>query len=95
MNPVTSILDIIKWALHAAASYFDLKRETFYFDAEQKFLKEKDEIRKEIDHLRNQGNIDATDRADALFMSMQEKERSWERVSATYTRNRSRDPNPT
>lgn len=91
MNPLSSILDIIKYALKAIYAYLDLKKETFYFEAEKQYLKEKEELRNEIDSLRNKGTVVASDLADAKFMRLQEIDRSWKRVSAAYSRNKSGD----
>jgi hypothetical protein len=84
MNPVTSIIDIIKYALKALTAYLELRRETYFLEASAKHLEQKEITRNEITKLRNQGNTSATDRADLLMLSLQERERAWERVSTTY-----------
>jgi hypothetical protein len=91
MNPLASVLDIIKYALKATYAYLDLKKETFYFEAEKQYLKEKEELRNEINIARSKGTITDTDMADAKFLRMQEIDRSWQRVSAAYSRNKSGD----
>lgn len=91
MNPLTSIIDLFKYALKALGAYFELKKETAYFDSEKQFLKEKEELRDEITKLRNKGTTDATDRADRMFMQLQEIDGSWKRVSAAYSRTKSGD----
>lgn len=84
MNPVTSILDIIKYTLKALTAFLELRRETYFLEASNKHLEYKEDTRNEIKKLREQGTIAATDRADLLMRSLQERERAWERVSATY-----------
>lgn len=84
MNPVTSIIDLIKYTLKALTAYLELKRETYFLDAAAKHLEHKENTRNEIIKLRNQGTTVATDRADLVMLSLQERERAWERVSATY-----------
>lgn len=84
MNPVVSIIDLFKYALKALTAFLELKRETYFLEASAKHLEYKDNTRNEITKLRNQGTISATDRADILMLSLQERERAWERVSTTY-----------
>jgi hypothetical protein len=84
MNPVTSIIDLIKYALKALTAFLELRRETYFLEASAKHLEYKESIRNEINKLRNQGTSVATDRADLLMLSLQERERAWERASATY-----------
>lgn len=84
MNPVSSILDLVKYALKALTAFLDLRRETYFLEATVKHLEYKDKIRNEITQLRNQGNSNATDRADFLMRALQERDRAWERASATY-----------
>lgn len=84
MNPVTSIIDLIKYALKALTAFLELKRETYFLEASKSHLEYKENIRNEITKLRNQGTISATDRADLLMRTLQEREQAWERVSTTY-----------
>ena len=84
MNPVTSIIDLIKYALKALTAFLELRRETYFLEASARHLEYKENTRNEITKLRNQGTIAATDRADLLMLSLQERERAWERTSATY-----------
>jgi hypothetical protein len=84
MNPVVSIIDLFKYALKALTAFLELRRETYFLEASAKHLEYKDNTRNEITKLRNQGTISATDRADLLMLSLQERERAWERVSTTY-----------
>lgn len=84
MNPVTSIIDSIKYALKALTAYLELKRDTYFLEASAKHLEYKDNIRNEITKLRNQGTTAATDRADFLMLSLKERERAWERASTAY-----------
>lgn len=84
MNPVTSIIDLIKYALKALTAFLELKRETYFLEASAKHLEYKENTRNEITKLRNQGTTAATDRADFLMRALQERERAWERASATY-----------
>jgi hypothetical protein len=84
MNPITSIIDLVKYALKAVTAFLELRRETYFLEATAKHLEYKDKTRHEIAQLRNQGTTIATDRADHLMLSMRERERAWERASATY-----------
>jgi hypothetical protein len=79
------IIDLIKYALKAIASYIDLRRESFFYDITQQHLKEKEITRNEIEKLRNLRTVDSTDRADQLFATLQERERAWLNVSTAYT----------
>ncbi len=80
-----TILDILKYALQALAAYMELKRNSFYHDISKAHLDEKRKYRYEIDQLRNKQTVAATDAADQLLLELQERERSWKRVSAAYT----------
>lgn len=84
MNPVISIIDLIKYALKALTAFLELRRETYFLEASAKHLEQKEITRNEITKLRNQGTTAATDHADLLMLSLQERERAWERASATY-----------
>lgn len=84
MNPVVSIIDLIKYALKALTAYLELRRESYFIDASIKNTENNEKIRQQIISLRNQGTIDATDRADLLMLSLQERKRAWERAAATY-----------
>jgi hypothetical protein len=84
MNPVPSILDLIKYALKALTAFLELRRETYFLEASAKHLEYKEKIRNEITQLRNNGTTSSTDRADLLMLSMQERDRAWERASTTY-----------
>lgn len=80
-----TILDIVKYALQALAAYMELKRNSLYRDIEKAHLDEKKKYRHEIETLRNLHTIAATDAADQLLLELQERERSWKRVSAAYS----------
>lgn len=84
MNPVTSIIDIIKYTLKALTAFLELRREVYFFEVSAKHLEYKENTRNEITKLRNQSTTVSTDRADLLMRTLQERERAWERASATY-----------
>jgi hypothetical protein len=84
MNPITSVIELVKCALKALTAFLELRRETYFFEASTKHLDYKESVRNEITKLRNQGTTAATDRADLLMLSLKERERAWERASATY-----------
>ena len=48
MNPVTSIIDLIKYALKALTAFLELRRETYFLEASAKHLEYKESIRNEI-----------------------------------------------
>jgi hypothetical protein len=84
LNPVDKVVDLIKLFLRAAIAYLELKRETFYYEAEAKFLEEKEVIRRQINENRNKKTISSTDIADHLQLLLEERAKSWERVSTAY-----------
>lgn len=84
MNPVTSIIDLIKYALKALTAFLELRREIYFFEVSAKHLEYKENTRNEITKLRNQGTTVSTDRADLLMRTLQERERAWERASTAY-----------
>jgi len=95
MNAIISIIDLVKHTLKAVVAFLELKRETNFLEATAKHLEYKDKTRYEITQLRNQATTVATDRADGLLLTLQERERAWERASAAYSsytsRNKSSD----
>lgn len=91
LNPFDSVLNLIKLFLRTAIAYMELKRETFYYEAEAKFLEEKEIIRRQINEYRNKKTINGTDAADYLQLQLEEKTKSWERVSTAYLADRKRD----
>lgn len=91
LNPFDTVLNLIKLFLRTAIAYMELKRETFYYEVETKFLEEKEQLRKQIDENRNKKTISGTDTADYLQLRLEERTKSWERVSTAYLADRKRD----
>lgn len=84
MNPVTSIIDLIKCALRALTAYLELKRDTYYMETSFAYYDQKESIRKKIIKLRNEGTVESTDAADMLMLQLQEREHAWKRATNTY-----------
>jgi len=84
MNPVVSIIDLIKYALKALTAFLELRRDTYFIETSFSHYDQKEYIRKQIIKLRNEGTVESTDAADMLMLQLQERERAWKRAADTY-----------
>lgn len=84
MNPVVSIIDLIKYVLKVLTAFLELRRDTYFIETSFSYYDKKELIRKQIIKLRNEGTVDSTDTADMLMLQLQERERAWQRAADTY-----------
>lgn len=79
------IIGLIKNALSALTSYLELKNRAFYYDIVSKSKKRQEELRNEIEELRNKGTTSSNERADILRAQLTEERQTLEHLSAYYS----------
>lgn len=78
------LIGLIKSALQALTSYFELKNRAFYYEVIEKSHARQKDIVNEIEKLRKAGTTASNERADILRSELLKERESIEHLSAYY-----------
>jgi hypothetical protein len=76
------LMTIITSLLKALAAYLELKNKSFYYDILEKSRNRQNQLREEIENLRNEGDNDSTSRADDLLLLFKQEQQFYKHISA-------------
>lgn len=67
--------------MKALAAYLELKNKSFYYDILEKSRNRQNQLREEVENLRNEGTNDSASRADDLFLLFKQEQQFYKHIS--------------